>query len=315
MACRADATVLLGGPTGSGKSTLARRLHARSPRSGKPFVAVNLATVHEGTIESELFGHERGAFTGADRRRVGRLEEADGGTVFLDEIGDLSPRLQARLLDFLQYRTITPVGSNRSMSLNVRVIAATHRELEKDVRDGRFRQDLFFRLRVIMIRLPALSDRSEEFDGIVHECLESVCGQSGRRIRRLSPETAEALEAYSWPGNIRELRNVLEYAVISARDETIRLSDLPEWFGEGVAGNEDISGEIGAAQVRLTADYRETLSRFERAYLKLALERNRGRVNQTARDIGLSKATLIRRIRAYGLMNAPAVPKESALRV
>ena len=299
---RSDATVLITGPTGSGKSRLAGEIHTGSGRGNKPFVLVNLATVHEGTLESELFGHERGAFTGAESRRMGRLETANGGTVFLDEVGELPSRLQARLLEFLQSRVIQPVGSNREIKLNVRVIAATHRNLQRAVEKGEFREDLFHRLRVVSIELKPLSERWEEFDAIVHQALEELCHSAGRSVLRISEEVAQRLEKYSWPGNFRELRNVLEYMVLSSDGPEITPLDLPAWFdGDDSKPFSTGSSELGVAEVALDLNYHSAISNFEKRYLKAALERFRGRINLTARQIGMNKSTLIRRMRAYGL--------------
>jgi DNA-binding NtrC family response regulator len=305
LASRADSTLLITGPTGSGKTRLSQEIHQASRRSSGPFVTVNLASLHEGTLESELFGHERGAFTGAGQRRIGRIEMAQGGTLFLDEIGELTPRLQARLLEFLQSKTLTPLGSSRTLGLDVRVIAATHRDLAKEVADKRFREDLFHRLRVMTVHLPGLVERPEEFDAILHACIEDVCAATNRSIRRLSPGVADLLENHAWPGNIRELRNVLEYAVQAADGDEIRARDLPAWFGSN--GTEPLQvaergpGALGSYEVPLTLDFHATFARFEREYLSRALRRCRGRINHTARSIGLSKATLIRRMRAYDL--------------
>ncbi|MGK5081816.1 sigma-54 dependent transcriptional regulator [Bdellovibrionota bacterium FG-1] len=315
LALRSDATVLIMGPTGTGKTHLAREIHQGGGRQGQPFVTVNLASLHEGTFESELFGHEKGAFTGAHERRLGRLATAQGGTVFLDEIGELSPRLQSRLLEFLQTRTITPVGGSRAVRLDVRVIVATHRNLWKAVSSGEFREDLFHRLRVISISLQSLAARPDEFDGIMHSCLSQVCAETGRTILKISSEVAERFEGYSWPGNIRELRNVLEYAVLSADGVEITGRDLPAWFGDHprpVGGmppeHLPISGDSGqgnrllaVAEVPMTLDFYATLAGFERDYLVFMLKHFKGRVNETAREVGLHKTTLIRRMRIHGI--------------
>ncbi|MEK6705243.1 MAG: sigma-54 dependent transcriptional regulator [Bdellovibrionota bacterium] len=305
LACRCDGNVLITGPTGSGKSYLAQKIHQQGKRSLKPFISVNLATLHEGTLESELFGHERGAFTSADQKRVGRLESAQGGTVFLDEIGELSLKLQARLLDFLQSRTICPVGGNRQVSLDVRIIAATNRDLEGAVQKGLFREDLFHRLRLISIELKPLVDRLEDLDGIVHECLEELSKRAGRSVLRISEEVAQRLENYSWPGNFRELRNVLEYAVLAGTGPEIEAADLPPWFGRvrgsfGVALGQSGQAMLGVAEIPLSLSFYECMSNFEKEYLRRALCRYRFRVNHTARKIGINKTTLIRRMRFYG---------------
>jgi DNA-binding NtrC family response regulator len=308
IAQRTDANVLIVGPTGSGKSLLAREIHEKSSRRDKPFVPVNLATLHEGTLESELFGHERGAFTGADQRRVGKLEMASGGSVFLDEIGELSPRMQARLLEFIQSRKISPVGSNRELRLDVRVIAATHRNLQRAVELGEFREDLFHRLRVVNLELRPLREREEEFDELVHEALSEFCGKSGRNLLRLSKDVAFRLENYSWPGNIRELRNVLEYAVLASESDELKTEDLPVWFLE--------SGEKEHLRVRslafcepegvgfeagLEVSFRDAVDGFEKRYLERALGQTGWKINKTARKIGVNKTTLLRRIRAHQL--------------
>lgn len=305
LACTGDSTVLLLGATGTGKSSLARDIHFKSSRQEKPFITINLASLHEGTLESELFGHERGAFTGADQRRVGKLELAHGGTVFLDEIGDLSLRLQARLLEFLQSKTISPVGSNRQIRLDVRVIAATHQPLEKKVREGIFREDLLHRLRVLTVRLSSLSENLDCFGELVHDCLESICLEQRKQILRLNPKFASTLEAYSWPGNFRELRNVLEFAVMSATSEELCLEDLPEWFHESLMKFPESkmreAGALGVAELALSLDFYESTARFEREYLRRALMRFGGRVNLTARKTGVNKTTLIRRLRQLGI--------------
>ena len=313
IACQSECLVLISGPTGTGKTTLAKMIHQQSSRKGGPFISVNLATLHEGVLESELFGHEKGSFTGADQRRTGKLELAQGGTVFLDEIGELTPRLQARLLEFLQTRTISPVGSNRELKLDVRVIAATHKDLVACVERREFRSDLFHRLRVVSIYLNPLREQLEHLDTIVHSCLQDVCRQLGRSILKISPAVAERLEVYDWPGNIRELRNVLEYAVLASQKQEIVLDDLPSWMmtrsGLNLDNIDQGIATLGVAEISLTLDYQKTLEQFEKEYLRRALSRYQGRITRTANKIGLNKTTLLRRVKAYGLSEC-APPKE-----
>lgn len=305
LAQETEAHLLLRGPTGSGKSTLARAIHERSPRATRPFVTVNLASLHEGTLESELFGHERGAFTGADRRKVGLLEAAHGGTVFLDEIGELPSRLQARLLEFLQTRKLSPMGSLTARVLDVRVIAATHQPLEQRVREGRFREDLFHRLRVLEIALPSLSSSSEKFGEVVHDLLEEASKRLKKSVSRMDKEFAESLELYSWPGNFRELRNVLEFAVLSCGDGVLTRENFPEWFTRALeeerARVDACVRDFGDARIALSWDYAETFARFERLFLERALRAQGYRVVRTAHALGVHKSTLIRKLQAYGL--------------
>ncbi|MEO7163180.1 MAG: sigma-54 dependent transcriptional regulator [Bdellovibrionia bacterium] len=337
IACKSDSTILITGSTGTGKSSLARKIHDGSKRRNRPFVVVNLATLYEGTLESELFGHERGSFTGADAKRIGRLEMAQGGTVFLDEVGELRPSLQARLLEFLQSRVISPVGSNKEIRLDVRVIAATHKDLAESVRDRGFREDLFHRLRVISVPIKPLKERREDFDQISKRLIEEFCLKEGRSTLRFSSEVGEIFAAYSWPGNIRELRNALEYAVLATEGAVIYPEHLPPWLiddlkkeiqilgetlgsaallksnidpesklGAPRATQEEITlssggSEFGIVSFHLGFDYAVTCKNFEKLYLQRALLRNGGRINRTARQIGLNKSTLIRRIRSFGL--------------
>jgi len=312
FAAQNDATVLITGPTGVGKSRLAQEIHDRSQRASQPFVCVNLASLHEGTLESELFGHERGAFTGADQRRPGRFELAQGGTLFLDEIAELTPQFQARLLDFIQNKKIIPVGSNREIHLNVRVLAATHRELKVEIAKGRFREDLFHRLRVMEIPVIPLCERVEELDEIVHKCIHELCIVYERSILRISPSVAEMFEIYTWPGNIRELRNVLESAILTCENGVLEEFNLPEWFIEAQAQNKvDLDQKIsfGAVSMPLTTDYRRTMYRFEKEYFRNLLVSSRGSLGELAEKIDLSRATLYRRLRELGLSGAPQAPR------
>ncbi len=303
LACRSEVAVLITGPTGSGKTTLARRIHERGCRKNSPFVTVNLASLHEGTLESELFGHEKGAFTGADQRRVGRLESANGGTVFLDEIGELSPRLQARLLEFLQSHVVVPVGSNRELHLDVRVVAATQKNLSEAVRQGEFRADLFHRLRVVHLKMKSLTECSDEFGEIVHDIIGTLSKKYDRKVLRISEEVAHCLESYSWPGNYRELEGALEAAVLACSSGILSLKDLPEWVKPSKTQDlrVDLMGLLGTLQLELTRDFRESQELFEKEYFRRALKLCEGRLGKTASFLGMSKTTLLRKLRALSL--------------
>lgn len=314
MACDSECTILITGETGTGKTSLAREIHEKSSRKLKPFIAINLATLHDGLLESELFGHEKGSFTGAVSKRIGRLELAQGGTVFLDEIGDLTLRLQARLLEFLQSKVVIPVGSNQETYLDVRIIAATHKNLISAVSKKEFREDLFHRLRMISIHLKPLRESSHQLNELVHQLIGEFCIKFNKKVFKLSDEVVQKLESYYWPGNIRELRNALEYAVFSSTGTELVLSDLPEWVltdypieaMEGVQSFPMVHKSqsepfFGVAEVPMTLDFYETFARFEKEYIRRALSKHQGRINWTARQIGMNKTTLLRKMKGHGI--------------
>jgi DNA-binding NtrC family response regulator len=306
-ASSSEAHVLILGATGTGKSTLARLIHRQGARRDRPFVHVNLATLHEGTLESELFGHERGAFTGADQRRLGKLELAQGGTVFLDEIAELPLRLQSRLLEVLQSKTIARVGSSQEIQLDVRIIAATHQDLGERVKQGQFREDLFHRLRVLSLRLPSLSECGDEFGVLVEHCLRGAMTRAGRTVTGLKREVAARFEEFPWPGNLRQLSNVLESSLIADSDGVLGEEDLPDWFLEDSEQYRKAAQEgTSTAEIPLVLDYQQALAQFERSFLSWAFIRSRGGVNRTARLIGINKTTLIRRMRLYGIPGGKA---------
>ncbi len=288
-----EATVLLTGESGTGKEILARTIHAHSPRRGGPFVAVNCGALPGDLLESELFGHVRGAFTGAVRERVGRFELAAGGTMFLDEIGDLPLPLQVKLLRVLQERTFEPVGESRSRSTDARIIAATNLDLRRAVQQGHFREDLFYRLRVVPIEIPPLRERRADIEPLATHLLARVAARQGRALR-FSPDSLRAFLDYSWPGNVRELENALEYAVAVCKGQTILLEDLPLELQRPGRESERMSPPDPAAPLPPAAP--EGASELERA-----LEAHRWRRIETARALGISRATLWRRMREAGL--------------
>src|ERR1700747_2301240 len=294
-----DATVLILGESGTGKDLLAQEIHSRSPRAGKPFVAVNCAALPENLIESELFGYEKGAFTGAAQQRKGKFELASGGTIFLDEIGDMSPVTQAKVLRALENRTVERLGGSRAIEVDVRVISATHRNLPEEIGAGRFREDLFYRLRVVTLELPALREHKEDLGLLAGVFLEQLGSRHGRRVGS-DDGAMEMLRRYDWPGNIRELRNALERAVVMSKDEGIGVSDLPEEIRSGmgaVAASRNAGGDSYLAE----ADFREAKRKFEIAYLKRKLEEHRWNVSKTAAEVGLHRQSLQGNLRGVGL--------------
>jgi DNA-binding NtrC family response regulator len=291
---QSDATVLLTGESGTGKEVLARALHAHSARRSGPFVAVNCGALPGELLESELFGHVRGAFTGAVRERAGRFEVAAGGTLFLDEVADLPVQLQVKLLRVLQERTFERVGESQSRHSDARIIAATNVELRRAVQEGRFREDLFYRLRVVPIELPPLRERREDIEPLATYLLARVAARQGRALR-FSPDALRALLDYGWPGNVRELENALEYAVAVCKGQTILPEDLPaELQQEGA-----LASSVDLPTVDPEGELRP--SRAEVQVLKQALEAHRWRRVEAARALGISRATLWRRMREAGL--------------
>ena len=284
-----DATVLIRGESGTGKELIARAIHHASPRAAGPFVAVNCAALPEGLLESELFGHERGAFTGAAATRKGRFELADGGSLFLDEIGDLPLHLQVKLLRVLQERQFERVGGARTVSVDVRVLAATHRNLDILVREGGFRDDLYYRINVVTILLPPLRERREDLPPLIDHFLRRFAEKNGKPIRGLTREAREALLRYDYPGNVRELENLMERAVVLTRDEVVGKSDLPLSLDEQPARE--------AAPAGLPA----SVEGLERRMIREALASAGGVQTRAAELLGISERVLRYKLRKYGL--------------
>ncbi|GBE29889.1 MAG TPA: sigma-54-dependent Fis family transcriptional regulator [Bacteroidetes bacterium] len=285
----APTTVLITGESGTGKELLARTIHAASARAEQPFVAVNCGSLAENLIESELFGHEKGSFTGAASQRIGRFEAADGGTFFLDEAGDLSPSIQAKLLRVLQERVIERIGSNEPISVDVRIIVATNKNLKQLVDQGQYREDLYYRLSVIELELPPLRDRPEDIPGLAVYFLHRFGRQLERPRLVMAPAVMGALQAYSWPGNVRELANVIERAIVLSSDDQIKVSDLSKPVQEV------------AEQPLSSTKLRDAREEFEAEFILRALTRFEGNVSQTSQNLGLARKNLQEKIRRYNI--------------
>jgi DNA-binding NtrC family response regulator len=288
-----DATVLLLGESGTGKEVVARLLHGFSPRVGRPLIAVNCGAMPEGLVESELFGHARGAFTGATEARQGKFAEADGGTLFLDEISELPPALQVKLLRVLQDRTVTPVGESKSRIVNTRVVAATNQDLETLVKQGKFRSDLFFRLNVVPIALPALRERSEDVPRLAQHFLVSANRRAQKNVT-LTDAALLAMQLYSWPGNVRELENLIERMTILNRTGVIGVDDLPPAV-RGVAG--ELAAAAAAAPDDQAIDLVSTLAKIESALIDRAMRAAGGNKTRAAELLGLSRTTLLDKLK------------------
>jgi len=303
-----DTTVLILGESGTGKDLLAQEIHARSPRAGKAFVAVNCAALPETLIESELFGYERGAFTGAAQQKKGKFELASGGTLFLDEIGDMNPVTQAKVLRALENRTIERLGGTQAIPVDVRVISATHRDLPAEIRAGKFREDLFYRLRVVTVELPPLRSHKQDIPLLAESFLQMHAARLGRAAL-LTREAVAAIERYAWPGNVRELKNALERSLVLCRGEEIGVADLPEEVARGesllprhsTAGHDNGLGE---------KDFREAKRKFEVAYLTKQLVDHRWNVSRTAATIGLHRQSLQEKLRELGIRRPGREPIE-----
>jgi len=294
-----DSTVLILGESGTGKDLLAQEIHARSQRNGKAFVAVNCAALPETLIESELFGYERGAFTGAAHQKKGRFEQASGGTLFLDEIGDMNPVTQSKVLRALENRVIERLGGTQTIPVDVRVISATHRNLVLAIREGKFREDLFYRLRVVTIELPPLRAHKGDIP-VLAQAFVQLHGARLGKMARLTNEAVAALERYDWPGNVRELKNAIERSMVLSRREELGISDLPEEVVKG-APLRPKSGEESSDHGLSDKDFREAKRKFEIAYLRRQLSAHHWNISRTAATIGLHRQSLQERLRELGI--------------
>jgi DNA-binding NtrC family response regulator len=330
---RVDTAVLIRGESGTGKELVAQALHFNSPRKDNRFVTINCSAIPETLIESEFFGHEKGAFTGADSRKIGKFQYADGGTLFLDEIGDVSAAMQVKLLRALQEKKFTPVGSNREVEVNVRIVAATNRNLEEMIKKGEFREDLFYRLNVLPILLPPLRERKKDIEALATYFIDKFNQQHHKNITGLSVESMELLKAHNWPGNIRELENVIEHAFVIETSTELTPMSLPDTLlhqngsrpglttdlDDENAGADEGDDDSPIAAVALSGmasipigidgkgftldisrlDFQANKEEFERQFLISALRAFKGRINQTALHANIPKKTLLRKLQKY----------------
>jgi DNA-binding NtrC family response regulator len=283
-----DTTVLIRGESGTGKELVARLIHSRSPRAFGPMVAVNCGALPDGILESELFGHEKGAFTGASAMRKGKLELADGGTLFLDEIGEISPKVQVELLRALEDKKVTRLGGSQEIQVDFRIVCASNSDLEEAVSEGSFREDLFYRINVFVIQIPPLRDRPGDILLIADHYVRTFSAAMGRQVTGFSPEAEKLMKSYSWPGNVRELANAVERALVVCRGTTIDLEHLP------------ISGHIPGPD-EVESEDQNSLDAMEHRHIERILKRTGFNVSQAARLLGIDRATLYNKMRKYGI--------------
>ncbi|MBN2122795.1 MAG: sigma-54-dependent Fis family transcriptional regulator [Deltaproteobacteria bacterium] len=293
-----NAWVLIAGENGTGKELVAHTIHRLSKRSHKPMVEVNCAAIPEELIESELFGHEKGAFTGATTMKKGKFDLAHEGTLFLDEIGDMSLKAQSKTLRILQEQKFERVGGSRTIQVDVRVIAATNKDLEAEIEKGTFRDDLYFRLNVIPMRVPPLRERTEDIPELVREFIKEIAVNTNLETREFSEDAFAVLERYHWPGNVRELKNLVERLVIMTPERTVRGRNIPAPYNQESGTGEEMESALAAES------YKDAKSNFERAFIARKLREFSGNISQTAEAIGIERSNLHRKIKAYGLDKA-----------
>lgn len=297
---RADVTVLITGESGTGKELVAQAIHRRSNRKDKPFVPVNCGAIPEELLESEFFGHEKGAFSGAIRTKIGRFELANGGSIFLDEIGEMKSSLQVKLLRFLQERTFERVGGLKTIEVDVRVIAATNKDLWKAVQEGTFREDLFYRLNVVPIHVPPLRERKEDIPLLVeHFLIRHALSRDDGSKKRVNPEVIECFMEYSWPGNVRELENIIKRLIILSDGDEITADDLPDRFHRSIRDKSSRSPGLRLPEEGI--DLKKFMEQIEKSFIEQALEKTGGVKNQAAKLLGLNRTTLIEKMKKLGM--------------
>ena len=292
-----DCTVLITGSSGTGKELVARAIHSHSNRSDRPFVVINCGAIPEELLESELFGHEKGAFTGAHKRRIGRFEMADGGTIFLDEIGEMSPSLQVKLLRVLQEREFERVGGIKPIKVDVRIIAATNRDLKVAIKEGKFREDLYYRLNVIPIHLPDLKDRKSDIPLLIDHFLRKYSKESNGNIKGITKDALNIFMRYNWPGNIRELENIVKRIIILSDGEIIDVDDIPEYMKEDIEVEDDRWRLKNIKPIEKGMGLNEAVREFEKRLIMEALEKSNGITSRAAKILKINRTTLIEKIK------------------
>lgn len=303
--CKVETTVLIRGENGTGKELVARAIHFNSPRKNGAFVAINCGAIPENLMESEFFGHEKGAFTGAIERKIGKFQLANNGTLFLDEIGELKPEMQVKILRALQEKKFTPVGSNREVKTNARIIAATNRNLEKMMETGDFREDLFYRLNVMPIFLPPLRERPDDIPVLAMSFLQKFSKEHNKNINSIEPECMELMKKYRWPGNIRELENIIERAFIVEASNIMTKSSLPDQFKSEISTAATLTPNSGILNEKISSseplDFELFKEQTEKDFIISALKANKGKINKTVAQANIPKNTLLRKIRKYAI--------------
>jgi two-component system response regulator HydG len=290
-----DSTVFIHGESGTGKELIARAIHDFSPRRDGPFIKLNCSALAEGVLESELFGHEKGSFTGAHKRRLGRFELADRGTLFLDEIGDISPMIQLKLLRVLQEREFERVGGTTTIKVDVRLVTSTNKDLKEEIKKGTFREDLYYRLHIIPLTVPPLRERLEDLPLLVEHFLRKLAVRTRKQIERVTPEAMKRLAAYPWPGNIRELENVIEQTMVLCEADVVDAHDLPNFLG--AEGGPLLKPQLGAKPLP------ELLDDIERELITEAFRKSGGVKTETARMLGIKTSALYYKLEKYGLLS------------
>lgn len=292
-----DSTIIVYGESGTGKELVAKAIHNRSDRKNGPFVAINCGAIPEHLLESELFGHEKGAFTGATSQKAGKFERANGGTIFLDEIGDMSPELQVKVLRVLEEREFDRVGGGKTIKVNVRIVAATHRDLDERIRNGEFREDLYYRLHVIPLYLPPLRERKGDIGLLFDHFRSKLNDEKRRHVTGIEPAALETLENHAWPGNVREFRNLMERLVVLKGQGEIRVSDLPDHLSHGKPSHQAQEIELDDDGICLNT----AVCEFEKALIVQSLEKSSWVKNKAAKLLHLNRTTLVEKIKRYGL--------------